>query len=232
MPDLLAIDTTSELCQVGLLKNGVYSSLQSGGRRQHAQKLLPMVAQLLQDAEISLSELDTIAVVVGPGSFTGLRIGIGAAQGLAHAANIPLIPVSSLATLAMSALLQFDRSSVLVCTEARESEVYFAAFKQSHRLGVELSGSEQVTAVDELKPDFQVKAVDLWLAVGNGWGYVEQLRPALQGVEFDLQMAIVSTTEAVCQLASLAFGQGLALPPEKVQPNYIKDQMNYSHHGP
>lgn len=231
MPDLLAIDTTSELCQVALLKNGVYSSLHSAGRRQHAQKLLPMVAELLQSADVTLNELDTIAVVVGPGSFTGLRIGIGVAQGLAHAAAIPLVPISSLATLAMTAMMQVNTASVLVCTEAREGEVYFAAYKPSPSLGVQLSGSEQVTAVDKLKPDFQPIEAEQWLAVGDGWSYVDQLRPVLGGVNFNLEMNIVSSTEAVCQLAGLAFSQGRALTPEQVQPNYIKDQMNYSQSG-
>ena len=227
MPDFLAIDSTSALCQVGLSRDGHYSFQQSHGRRQHAQQLLPMIEQLLQGAGITVADLDAIAVVVGPGSFTGLRIGIGAAQGLAYAAGIPVIPVSSLATLAMSALSQLDQTAVLVCTEAREGEVYFAAYRESRSLGVRILGSEQVAAVDELRIDFQVNAAQRWAAVGSGWRYLEQLKPGLQGIEVDPELEVGATTEAVCRLAGLAFSQGFALPPEQVQPNYIKEQMHY-----
>jgi len=227
MPDLLAIDSTSALCQVALLSNGRYSSLRSDDRRQHAQKLLPMITELLQKADLAATELDTIAVVVGPGSFTGLRIGIGVAQGLAYAVDIPIVSVSSLAALAMSAVIQTQATSILVCTQAREGEVYFAAYRQSNTVGVELVGSEQLVLIDEMTIAVSSNLNEQWTAVGDGWCYFEQLQQGLGLTNLKPIPGVSSDTEAVCQLASLAFAQGLALMPEQVQPNYVKTQMDY-----
>ena len=105
---LLAFDTATEACTVALWLDGkVLERFEH--QSQHSEHLLAMIDALLAEAELSISQLDAIAFGRGPGSFTGLRIGAGVAQGLAFAANLPVVPVSSLAALAQG-VAPFDHT--------------------------------------------------------------------------------------------------------------------------
>lgn len=236
MPNLLAIDTSTALCQVALqTSNGRYVSLASDTSRQHAQKLLPMVQDVLTTVGVELGQLDAVAVVSGPGSFTGLRIGIGAAQGLAMAVDIPIIPVSSLAAMAMSAAVKFNWPSILVSVEARAREIYFAAYERSEQWGMMLQGSEMVWEPAEQFLNIQGGGSVKWLGVGNGWQYVDQMQRSLKNFEIEIVDAkdnvFDATLNAVCQLAAMSFAQGEVSAPELVRPNYLKEQMDYARPG-
>ena len=98
--NLLAIETSTPACSVALCVGGQSFYCEDVSARSHSNALLPMVEALLSEACISLSDLNAIALANGPGSFTGLRIGISAAQGLAFGQDIPVIPISSLAIVA------------------------------------------------------------------------------------------------------------------------------------
>lgn len=100
---ILALDTATEACSVALWNDGEIHSLFEVCPREHTQRVLPMVQQLLADQGITLNQLDALAFARGPGSFTGVRIGIGIAQGLALGAGLPMLGVSTLATLAQGA---------------------------------------------------------------------------------------------------------------------------------
>ncbi len=95
---ILALDTATEACSVALWNEGEIHSLFEICPREHTQRILPMVQQVLADSGLTLKDLDALAFGQGPGSFTGVRIGIGIAQGLALGADLPLLGVSSLAT--------------------------------------------------------------------------------------------------------------------------------------
>ena len=97
---ILAVDTATEACSAALLVGDKVFSRWEEAPRDHTRKILPMVQAVLEDAGISLSDLDAIAFGRGPGSFTGVRIGIGVAQGLAFGAGVPLIGISTLAAMA------------------------------------------------------------------------------------------------------------------------------------
>ena len=130
MPKLLALDSSTSTTKVSLWIDGQLSHYQTKKPRQVAQQLLPFVQQALDEASLPFSQLDAIAAATGPGSFTGLRIGIGAAQGLSMANDIPLIGISSLELLAYSASNKLSSDYFLVCLPAREQEVYFAAYNR------------------------------------------------------------------------------------------------------
>lgn len=130
MSTILALDATSESCSVSLAIESDMISLCSEEPRSHAQKLLPMIDQLLRQANIGLPQIDAIAYGRGPGSFTGLRIGLGVAQGLAYGLDCPLIGVGSLESMAMAAVLRMDYhgNSLVPVLDARMNEVYWAVY--------------------------------------------------------------------------------------------------------
>lgn len=134
--NLLAIDTSTTCASVALCINGKIRSLEQGAQRQHAQLLLPMIEQLLTEADIKLNQLDGIAYGRGPGSFTGLRIGCSVAKGLAYAHDLPLYPVSSLATIAEEAFSHHQiatNAEVLALIDARMNQVYWACYTVGQR---------------------------------------------------------------------------------------------------
>ena len=126
MPMILAIDTSNAYCSAALNCRGKIAARRSSEVRQHAAQLLPMIQELLTEQALSIADLDAVAFVSGPGSFTGLRIGAGVAQGLAFAAGLPVLPVSSLAVMAAKALQGSAAERAFVGLLAREGEIYAA----------------------------------------------------------------------------------------------------------
>lgn len=125
---VLGIDTATEACSAALLVDGeVFERYEVLGRG-HAERLLPMVQEILAEAGTALAAIDAVAFGRGPGGFTGLRIAAGVAQGLAFGAGLPVVPVSDLAALAARAARLRGARHVLACLDARMAEVYWAAF--------------------------------------------------------------------------------------------------------
>ena len=123
---LLALDTATEACSVALLRGGEKTHLAQFAQREHTKHILPMVDEILAQAGITLHQVDALVFGRGPGSFTGVRIGAGIAQGLAFGAALPVIPVSNLAAMAQAAYVQYQAENVLTAIDARMNEVYFA----------------------------------------------------------------------------------------------------------
>lgn len=131
MSTLLALDTATEACSVALLHDGKVTSHYEVIPRLHAQKLLPMIQQLLADAGTTLQAVDAIAFGRGPGAFTGVRIAIGVVQGLAFALERPVLPVSDLAVLAQRAYREHGVSQVAAAIDARMDEVYWGCYRET-----------------------------------------------------------------------------------------------------
>jgi tRNA threonylcarbamoyl adenosine modification protein YeaZ len=128
---ILAIDTALEACSAAVLdterpKSAVHESLAM--TRGHAEALMPLIARVLERAEMSVRAIDRIAVTTGPGSFTGLRVGIAAARGLALAAGKPAIGLTTLAAFAAPLIAADDRLPVVVAIDARHDHVYLQIF--------------------------------------------------------------------------------------------------------
>lgn len=130
MSTILALDATSESCSVSLAVDFDVISLISEVPRSHAQKLLPMIDRLLEQANVTLQQIDAIAYGKGPGSFTGLRIGLGVAQGLAYGLDCPMIGVGSLESMALAAALrkEYNGNTLVPVLDARMNEVYWAIY--------------------------------------------------------------------------------------------------------
>ena len=214
---ILALDTSTEACSVALAIDGDVRDDTVLGQ-QHSSRVLLMVDTLLAEAGLRLNQLDAIAFGRGPGLFTGLRIGTGVVQGLAFGANLPVVPVSSLAALAHAQAA----THLLTAVDARMSQVYWAAFTREANGTLELIGQECVVAP---------RAVPLppaarWQGVGSGWDrYAETLAKRL-GAKLDSWLPErYPHARDVAALAAVDFQHGRAVAPEQALPVYVRDQV-------
>jgi tRNA threonylcarbamoyladenosine biosynthesis protein TsaB len=127
---LLALDTSTEACSVALWHKGEKTHLDELAQRTHTKRILPMVDELLANSGINLKQLDALAFGRGPGSFTGVRVGAGIAQGLALGADLPVIAVSNLTAMAQAAFELHQAENVAAAIDARMNEVYFSQVKR------------------------------------------------------------------------------------------------------
>ncbi len=187
--------------------------------RGHAERVLPWVEELLAEAGLGLRGLDAIAFSRGPGSFTSLRIGISAVQGLAWGADLPVVPVSSLQATAQAAVAD-DVAAALVTMDARMQQVYCGAYHLNPE-GVMLPASDEL-----LCDPGQVARppVEGFAAVGNGWVRFDALR-ALGKQLLSVHPDTWPTATAVAVLAEHWLRDHEPLPAEQAQPVYLRDKV-------
>ncbi|TWR90015.1 tRNA (adenosine(37)-N6)-threonylcarbamoyltransferase complex dimerization subunit type 1 TsaB [Pseudomonas saxonica] len=218
MSTLLALDTATEACSVALLHDGKVTSHYEVIPRLHAQKLLPMIKDLLAEAGIELSAVDAIAFGRGPGAFTGVRIAIGVVQGLAFALERPVLPISNLAVLAQRAFREHGATQVASAIDARMDEVYWGCYREQAGemclAGVEAVLPPEVAAL----PD---GASGEWFGAGTGWGYAERL--SLKPYAMDAGM--LPHAEDLLALARFAWARGEAIRADDAQPVYLRDKV-------
>ncbi|KPZ21385.1 Uncharacterized protein ALO38_01815 [Pseudomonas coronafaciens pv. zizaniae] len=218
MTTLLALDTATEACSVALLHDGKVLSHYEVIPRLHAQRLLPMIKDLLAEAGIAMSALDAIAFGRGPGAFTGVRIAIGVVQGLAFALERPVLPVSNLAVLAQRAFREHGASHVASAIDARMDEVYWGCYAE--KAGeMRLIGEEAVIA-PELAA-LPAGSVEPWFGSGTGWGYAERIPVSPAG--YDASM--LPHAQDLLTLATFAWHRGESLPADDAQPVYLRDKV-------
>ena len=224
MPKILAIDSSTEACSVALFNDGDVVSRFELAPRKHAELLLPMVDSVLNEAGISLADLDAIACCVGPGAFTGLRIAISIAQGLAYAAQLPCIALSSLQILAAEAFNKTDSDICFASIDARMKEVYFAAFKKDDcRLPEEIH-SQQVIAAENIELDFKIRADTKALKVGTGWDEYEYPDEVESVVTRPLKIKFPNA-EMMLEIALQHLKTKKLLKPEFLQPVYLRNNV-------
>ncbi len=165
---ILAFDTTTEACSAALsTAQGVFSRSEIMPRG-HTRRLLPLLDELLGQAALQLSDLDAIAYCRGPGSFTGIRIAAGVAQGLSYGANLPLIPVSTLACLAQGVYREQGGEVVLTAIDARMDEVYWGVY-QLTAPGIMVARTDELVVSPEAVPVPSPLLLGSWYGVGSGW---------------------------------------------------------------
>ena len=216
--NLLAIDTSTEACSAALHIKGETLSRYEFAPRRHAELILPMVDQLLSEARIKLSALDAIAFGRGPGAFTGVRIATGIAQGLAFSANLPLIPVSTLASLAQSVN---DRNGTIASIiDARMGEVYYGLYQSGDV--VELIGVECVISPDKIIAG----NVTSCYGVGSGWtNYADVLQNVFRGHLDGYSAEHYPHARDMIPLALWAFRNGDLKAPEDAAPVYLRNNV-------
>lgn len=219
MNRLLVIDTSTESCSVAVSIGGDVTEIMEVIPRGHAQRIMPMIEQLLVQTSVSIKQLDAIAFGRGPGAFTGLRIAAGVVQGLAYGANLPVIPVSTLAALAQGAVRECNAEYVLSAIDARMSEVYWALYQQQNGL-VTLIDKEQLTSPNQVKCDIQYQSIE-WLGMGTGCEYQDQF-------QLKLGKCFVERYPRALDIATLAqdlFVRGCVVSAEQAIPVYLRDDV-------
>ena len=221
---ILAVDTATEACSAALLVGDKLFSRWEEAPRDHTRKILPMVQAVLEDAGISLSDLDAIAFGRGPGSLTGVRIGISVAQGLAFGAGVPLIGISTLAAMAQGAYRLDGAQQVLTAIDARMNEVYFGRYELIDGR-MQLVGDEVVSEPAALV-DVRGKLAGPVTCVGTGF---ETYGETLGGLADELAVSQVRfpAAEDMLPLARAAWLAGEAVPVEQATPVYLRDKVTW-----
>lgn len=218
---ILAIDTATEACSVALWLDGdVHERFEVAGR-EHSVRLLSMLQSLLAEAGVSLPQLDGIACGIGPGSFAGVRIGVGFVKGLALGVERPVVPVSSLAMLAQGAMRVHGAQRVLAAIDARMQEVYFGVYLAQDGLTV-LEGEERVAAAEALPRP----APGSYIAVGTGWQVHGQALQAHLGLDLSLVdgQALPHAADALLP-AQQILASGRGLNAGDLQPVYLRNRV-------
>ena len=222
---LLAFETATEACSVAVWIDGVMRERFEIAPRRHAELALPWAEQLLAEAGIAKSQLDAIAVGRGPGAFTGVRLAIAIAQGIALALDRPVVPVSTLAALALASqrpVVGEQPTRILAAIDARMGEVYTAAFAREGEEVVALS-SESVGA-----PGTVVLPDDAsgWFGVGTGFAAGDGLlQRRLQARLAGVDAAALPHAADVARLAAAAYARGESVSPERAEPAYLRNAV-------
>jgi tRNA threonylcarbamoyladenosine biosynthesis protein TsaB len=239
---VLAVDTATENCSAALLIDGGVQSREIEMERGHAERILPMIDELLCEAGITLHNLDAIAFGRGPGSFTGVRLAVTVTQGLAFGANLGVVPISDLRAVAQRAFrTDATLTRVLVCNDARMHEVYWGCFERGGDGLARLEGEERVSKPSEVKLPVGWSTAT---AVGRGFiAYADALRAAVLTAELPelLQpsalhaVAAADTPESPLHLLphaiDIAFlsapevAAGRLIAAEAATPIYLRDNV-------
>lgn len=217
---LLAIETATEACSVALWVDGEVRERFEVAPRRHAELALPWAEALLAEAGIVRSSLDAIAVGRGPGAFTGVRLAVALAQGIALALDRPVLPVSTLAALAMRA----PGDDIVAAIDARMGEVYAATFVRDGD-GLRALDTERVVA-----PDAFVLADTAgeggWHAVGTGFGAAEGALVTRLGDRLaSVDATALPHAADVARLGALAWARGEAIAADALEPAYLRNQV-------
>ena len=215
---LLSIDTSTQACSAALFIDGEIHQRFEITPKAHTKLLLPMVDSLLKEADIKLTQLDALAFGCGPGSFTGLRIATGVVQGLAFGADLPVVPVSTLAALAQ----QYSTMALsFVAMDARIGEVFWGVYERNVEGVVEIIGEEVVAHVNDLIFPLRHAA-----GIGSGWAvYENELSAHTQGWVLEIEHDVLPQASTIATLGVRGFHQGKVVCAEDAQPVYLRDKV-------
>jgi tRNA threonylcarbamoyladenosine biosynthesis protein TsaB len=234
---LLAVETATEACSVALIIDGAVIERYQRTQRDHTRLVLPMIDGLMAEAGLQPRDLDGLAFGRGPGSFTGVRIATAIIHGIALGADLPVVPVSTLAAVAQEFFdrnqtevdearhkEQLDRKTAnvaFVAMDARMEEIYWAVYWRGENGYAELMGAERVIPAEKVEfPDLN------GVGIGTGWGvYQEELMKRLAGHVNNIETDNLPRAGAVARLGAHGFEQGLAVAVEEAMPIYLRDKV-------
>ena len=216
---ILAIDTTTEACSAALHINGETIEKYEVAPRKHAELILPMIDSLLAESEQSLNQLDALAFARGPGAFTGVRLCTSVAQGLAYSADLPVIPVSTLAALAQNSPIHTGK--LFAAIDARMGEIYWALYYSVDNI-VEALTDEKVKKPQELN----IEVDESCFGVGTGWGqYSDLLSDKIGGHYIGHDSSILPSSNSVIRLAIKDYQKGKKHQNFEALPTYLRNSV-------
>jgi len=228
MSKILSIDASTEACSVALQSGDEILDKYQIAPRQHAGLILPQVEELLIEAGLQLNQLDAICCNIGPGAFTGIRIAVSIAQGLAFGADIPAIPISSLENLAFVGRSHNQEINHWLCAiDARMNEVYFAGFglenKNVTRIKEETVIAPQLINWNALLEQVGSEKVGL---VGSGWeAYKEDMFTNSNIQQFHLVEDGFPNARFSLEIAVKKLKEREYLKAEELQPMYLRNNV-------
>ena len=214
---LLVLDTSTEWCSAALWLDGRIQARRVLAEQRHSSLLLPMIDELLRESGLTLRQLDGIGYGAGPGSFTGLRIACAVTQGLAFGADLPVVGVSTLESIAE----QTGATQVLTVLDARMAEVYWAAYRRDGA-GWRAASEPQLA----LPESVAVPAGGDWVGAGNGFAALGAvLRPRLAAALVRIDDTLMPDAAAMAPLAARAFERGEGMDAALAAPIYLRDKV-------
>jgi tRNA threonylcarbamoyladenosine biosynthesis protein TsaB len=214
---IIALDASTEQCAVALGDGAVWRERVEAAGQRHSELLLPMVQELLAQEELALSDLDGIAFGAGPGSFTGLRIACGVAQGLGLGTGLPIVGVPTLEAMAESARTRFGATRVIAALDAR-TRIPRGLQRDGKRWRM-TSGRGGQAADAPLPPG------DGWIGAGGGFAAYPELRARLQPVLAGCHEEILPAASAIGALALLRFAAGEGVAARDAAPLYVRQRV-------
>ena len=224
---LLALDTSTEACSVALWHKGEKTHLDELAQRTHTKRILPMIDELLVNSGINLKQVDALAFGRGPGSFTGVRVGAGIAQGIAFGADLPVIAVSNLTAMAQAAFELYQAENVAAAIDARMNEVYFSQVKRE-KVRSELGEffqwnpviEEQVCQPEKVLEQFSDLSA---YRVGTGWTAYPQFKEnGLEGSDI-----ILPSAQYMLELALTDYAQNKVISALEIEPVYLRNEVTW-----
>jgi tRNA threonylcarbamoyladenosine biosynthesis protein TsaB len=216
---LLAIETATDACSVALQRGDTVVEQFSAEPRAHADRVLRMVEDCLAEASIALADLDALVFGRGPGSFTGVRIAAGVVQGLALGADLPVVPVSTLAGYAVATARVHDRRRVAVAVDARMGECYWGAYEVEDGLA-----RSRVADLIAEPSALASPGGNGWVGVGSGWAAFPALADEMPGVAV-LDAALLPRAGDLLHNGADELAQGNGLKAEDALPLYLRDKV-------
>jgi tRNA threonylcarbamoyladenosine biosynthesis protein TsaB len=217
---ILALECATEYCSAALWLDGRIHDRDLAPAREASEQLLQMIGELLAETRLPLQSLDLLAVGRGPGGFTGVRLAASIAQGLAYAAALPVVPVSTLRAVAQA--VSSEHARVLVCQDARMGEVYWGAFE--FRDGIaHLIGDEQLSRPDVVDLPVAWRAGH-WVGAGSGFAAYPLLAAHLMASPAMLLPKCHPQARAIALLAAHD-GMAAAVSASEVQPVYLRNNV-------
>ena len=218
---LLAVETSTDACSAALFIDGEIRERFALAPREHTKLILPMIDELMSDAQLKPQQLDAVGLSRGPGSFTGVRIATGVAHGIAFGADVPIVLVSTLAAIAQGFFNQHEINLSFTAMDARMDEVFWGVYQRNSLGLAELLGEEAVSP-----PNHVIFPENSGFGVGSGWAVHgetlgNRLAARLQGIVSD----IWPHAACVAQLGAYDFANGLAVPVEQAMPVYLRDKV-------
>ncbi len=221
--NVLAIDTATELCSAALRLGSRLIGREAELTRGHSERILAMVDEVLREGGVGLTALDGIGVGRGPGAFTGVRLAVSVAQGLAFGAGLPVAPISDLRALAQRVLESSAAASVVVCGDARMGEVYWACYRRDSGGLAELHGTERVTSPAE--PAVPAELPRPVHAAGRGLRAYPELALRLGSVTEGLWDDLLPRAQEIAWLAATELAAGRGVPAAAALPQYLRDDV-------